>query len=48
LRVSRELWPVNDPSTIAVSLFGDYAVSGELAVLLGGSGTSDTFTLRRR
>ncbi|MFL6143834.1 MAG: hypothetical protein ACJ72N_18475 [Labedaea sp.] len=42
----REPWPVPDPSTVAGSPFGDYAVSGELGVLLGG-GTSDTFTLRR-
>ena len=46
--LSRDLWPVNDPTTVAVSPFGDYAVSGELAVLLGGAGTSDIFTLRRR
>jgi sugar lactone lactonase YvrE len=40
-------WPVPFPTTIAVSPFGSYAVSGELNVLLGGGGTSDTFTLRR-
>jgi sugar lactone lactonase YvrE len=42
-----EPWPVAHPTTIAVSPFGDYAVSGQVDVLLGG-GTSDTFTLRRR
>lgn len=46
--LSRELWPVDDPTTVAVAPFGDYAVSGNLAVLLGGAGTSDEFTLRRR
>jgi sugar lactone lactonase YvrE len=44
---SRDLWPIQDPTTVAVSPFGDYAVSGELAVWFTG-GTSDTFTLRRR
>jgi sugar lactone lactonase YvrE len=42
----REVWPVNDPTTVALSPFGAYAVSGDITVLLGGS-TSDTFTLRR-
>jgi hypothetical protein len=40
-------WPVPDPSTIAVSPFGSYAVSGNLALLLGSGTTSDEFTLRR-
>jgi sugar lactone lactonase YvrE len=50
-RVAHELssiaWPVPFPTTIAVAPFGSYAVSGELNVLLGGGGTTDTFTLRR-
>lgn len=46
--VGRTLWPVEDPTTVAVSPFGDYAVSGNLAILLGGLGTSAEFTLRRR
>lgn len=43
----RDLWPVKNPTTVAVSPFGDYAVSGELAIWFAG-GTSDRFTLRRR
>jgi sugar lactone lactonase YvrE len=46
--LSRDLWPVDDPTTVADAPFGDYAVSGNLAILLGGLGTSDEFTLRRR
>ncbi len=42
----RDVWPVNDPSTVAISPLGTYAVSGEITTWLGGS-TSDTFTLRR-
>jgi sugar lactone lactonase YvrE len=45
--VSSTAWPVPFPTTIAVSPFGSYAVSGELNVLLGTGGTTDTFTLRR-
>jgi sugar lactone lactonase YvrE len=45
--VSSTAWPVPFPTTIAVSPFGGYVVSGELDVLLGTGGTTDTFTLRR-
>ena len=33
---------------VSLPPFGDYAVSGNLAILLGGAGTSDEFTLHRR
>lgn len=44
---SRDLWPDQDPTTVAASPFGDYAVSGDIAVWFTGA-TTDTFTLRRR
>lgn len=40
-------WPVQAPTTVAVTPYGDYAVSGHLEVLLAGD-TTDAFTLRRR
>ena len=46
--IDREPWPVPDPTTVAVSPFGDYVVSGDLSILLGAGQTTDTFTLRRR
>jgi sugar lactone lactonase YvrE len=45
--VSRvEPWPGTSPTTVAVTPYGDYAVSGRLELLLAGT-TSDRFTLRR-
>ncbi|MFL6076772.1 MAG: SMP-30/gluconolactonase/LRE family protein [Mycobacteriales bacterium] len=45
--VSRvEPWPGTSPTTVAVTPYGDYAVSGRLELLLTGT-TSDQFTLRR-
>jgi sugar lactone lactonase YvrE len=46
--VAREPWPVSDPTTIAVSPFGDYVVSGDLSILINTGQTTDNFTLRRR
>jgi sugar lactone lactonase YvrE len=46
--LAHEPWPVADPTTVAVSPFGDYVVSGDLSILLGTGDTTDTFTLRRR
>jgi hypothetical protein len=46
--VAHEPWPVADPTTVAVSPFGDYVVSGDLSILLGTGQTTDRFTLRRR
>jgi sugar lactone lactonase YvrE len=39
-------WPDRAPTTVAVSPYGTYVLSGRLDVLLGG-GTTDAFTLRR-
>jgi sugar lactone lactonase YvrE len=47
-QVAHEPWPVHDPTTVALSPFGDYVVSGDLSILLGAGQTTDTFTLRRR
>jgi sugar lactone lactonase YvrE len=44
--VRRETWPVEAPTTVAVTPHGSYAVSGRLPELLGGS-ISDEFDLRR-
>ena len=41
-----EPWPGTSPTTVAVTPYGDYAVSGRLELLLAGT-TSDQFTLRR-
>ncbi len=46
--IAHEPWPVPDPTTVAVSPFGDYVVSGDLSILIGTGQTTDTFTLRRR
>ncbi|WP_017572093.1 SMP-30/gluconolactonase/LRE family protein [Nocardiopsis halotolerans] len=43
---SHEPWPVEGPTNIAITPFGDYVLSGNVGVLMGG-GTSDTFVLRR-
>jgi len=49
-QISHEPWPVPEPTTVAVSPFGDYVISGDLSVLVGSGGTktTDRFTLRRR
>jgi sugar lactone lactonase YvrE len=39
-------WPTNGPTTVAVTPFGDYALSGEVGELLAGR-VSDLITLRR-
>lgn len=44
--VRREEWPVEAPTTVAVTPHGSYAVSGRLPELLGGS-ISEEFDLRR-
>jgi sugar lactone lactonase YvrE len=46
--LAHEPWPVPEPTTVAISPFGDYVVSGNLSILLQLGGTSDEFTLRRR
>lgn len=47
LAISHQAWPDPEPTTVAVSPFGDYVVDGNLSIVFGG-GTSDRFTLRRR
>ncbi|QIS76144.1 hypothetical protein HB370_32005 [Streptomyces sp. DSM 40868] len=39
-------WPVSGPTTVAMTPFGDYALSGEVGELMAGR-TSDLITLRR-
>jgi sugar lactone lactonase YvrE len=39
-------WPDRAPTTVALSPYGTYVLSGRLDILLGG-GTTDAFTLRR-
>ncbi|MFC4507145.1 MULTISPECIES: SMP-30/gluconolactonase/LRE family protein [Streptomyces] len=48
--VSDQTWPVEDPTTIAVTPYGDYVVSGGLREILTGvpSATPGQFHLRRR
>ncbi|WP_319203012.1 SMP-30/gluconolactonase/LRE family protein [Streptomyces scabiei] len=48
--VQRRTWPHEDPTTVAVTPYGDYVVSGGLREILTGvpSTTPGTFQLRRR
>lgn len=41
-----EPWNVEGPTNIALTPYGDYVLSGDVGVLMGG-GTSDEFVLRR-
>jgi hypothetical protein len=41
-----EPWSVAGPTNIALTPYGDYVLSGDVGVLMGG-GTSDEFVLRR-
>ncbi|NYI03535.1 SMP-30/gluconolactonase/LRE family protein [Allostreptomyces psammosilenae] len=41
-------WPVQDPTTVAVTPHGDYVLSGRLGVLFAQVGTAGDFVLRRR
>lgn len=40
-------WADNEPTTIARTPRGSYVLDGDLGKLLSGTGTSDTFTLRK-
>lgn len=40
-------WPVSGPTTVAVTPSGAYVMSGQVGVLLTGSGVATDFTLRR-
>jgi sugar lactone lactonase YvrE len=40
-------WGDDEPTTIARSPRGSYVVDGDIGTLVGGTGLSDTFTLRR-
>jgi sugar lactone lactonase YvrE len=44
--VNLQPWPVKAPSTVALTPYGAWVLSGRLEVLLGG-GTADDFVLRR-
>lgn len=46
VRSREEPWPVSGPTTVAVTPYGDYVLSGEVGVVLAGE-TSDRITLRR-
>ncbi|MFF7265312.1 SMP-30/gluconolactonase/LRE family protein [Streptomyces sp. NPDC008159] len=48
--VQDQTWPIEDPSTVAVTPYGDYVVSGGLREVLAGvpSTTPGQFHLRRR
>jgi hypothetical protein len=40
-------WPVSGPTTVAVTPYGSYVVSGRLDWLIHDGRTSDEFILRR-